>query len=138
MLVLAAAAAGQAKVENPSGDSQPDVPSRSPSPNSKLLALAAQHLAIDSENNEITDRYVDAVRIPGEVLKYQRALSARGHTIAEEMADLTATTIEGLKAKASVLLSYQGHWADGSPLWDNHDELMGWSIARDLLGRTGA
>jgi hypothetical protein len=26
----------------------------------------------------------------------------------------------------------------GDPYWENHDELMGWSIARDLLGAEAA
>ena len=61
------------------------------------------------------------------------------HDLAEKIADLRATTLDGLRAKATVLLAYTGYRMDGaSPLWDNHDELMGWSIARDLLGAEAA
>jgi hypothetical protein len=56
------------------------------------------------------------------------------HDLAEKMADLRATTFEGLRAKATVLL-YSAYLAGGErPIWENHDELLGWSIARDLLG----
>jgi hypothetical protein len=61
------------------------------------------------------------------------------HALAEKIANLRATTLEGLRTKAAVLLAYAGYHADGeSPLWDNHDELLGWSIARDLLGDAAA
>ena len=61
------------------------------------------------------------------------------HDLAEKIANLRATTLEGLRAKATVLLGYVGYREDGeSPLWDNHDELLGWSIARDLLGDAAA
>ena len=61
------------------------------------------------------------------------------HDLAEVMADLRATTFEGLRAKATVLLSYSGYLEGGErPIWENHDEPPGWSIARDLLGDAAA
>jgi hypothetical protein len=61
------------------------------------------------------------------------------HDLAEKIADLRATTLEGLRAKATVLLSYSGYLEGGEkPLWDNHNELLGWSIARDLMGDEAA
>ena len=58
------------------------------------------------------------------------------HDLAEKMADLRATTFEGLRAKATVLLSFSGYLEGGEkPLWDNHDTLLGWEHrARDLMG----
>jgi hypothetical protein len=37
-----------------------------------------------------------------------------------------------------MLLAYSGYLIDGSVMWSNHDELMGWSIARDMLGDDAA
>lgn len=104
------------------------------SPDAKLIALAERHKEINQESDAISDKYGDEF-LPDSVFEYLSGLSKRGHAIAEEMADITATTIEGLRAKASVMLVYTCHWADGSPIWTNHDELMGWSLARDILGR---
>jgi hypothetical protein len=54
--------------------------------------------------------------------------------LAEAIADLRATTVVGLQAKAAVLLAYIQYDSEGQVHWTDHDELMGWSIARDLLG----
>jgi hypothetical protein len=62
----------------------------------------------------------------------------RQHDLAEQIADLRATTLAGLRVKANVLLSYSGYDLDGDPLWSDHDDLMGWSIARDLCGDAAA
>ena len=54
--------------------------------------------------------------------------------LAEAIAQLRAMTISGLRVKAAVLLAYCQYDLDGKLHWTDHDELMGWSIARDLLG----
>ena len=46
---------------------------------------------------------------------------------------MRARTREGLEAKARALLCYSQYAIDGVPLGDNHDALLGWSLARDLL-----
>ena len=58
--------------------------------------------------------------------------------LAEAIADLRATTIVGLRVKAAVLLAYIQYDHNGQVHWTDHDELMGWSIARDLLGDDAA
>ncbi len=58
--------------------------------------------------------------------------------LAEAIANLRATTIVGLRVKAAVLLAYSQYDLDGQLHWTDHDELMGWSIARDLLGDEAA
>lgn len=69
-----------------------------------------------------------------EVLSLMRAKQE----LAEAIADLRATTIVGLRVKAAVLLAYSQYDLDGQLHWTDHDELMGWSIARDLLGDEAA
>jgi hypothetical protein len=62
----------------------------------------------------------------------------RQHDLAEQIADLRATTLAGLRVKAAVLLSYCPYDSDSDPIWDNHDGLLGWSLARDLCGDAAA
>ncbi len=64
-------------------------------------------------------------------------MQAKGE-LAEAIADLRAATIVGFQAKAAVLLAYIQDDHDGQVHWTDHDELMGWSIARDLLGDEAA
>jgi hypothetical protein len=58
--------------------------------------------------------------------------------LAEAIADRRAATVVGLQVKAAVLLAYCQYDVDGQLHWTDHDELMGWSIARDLLGDEAA
>ena len=58
--------------------------------------------------------------------------------LAEAIARLRATAISGLQVKAAVLLAYTQYDLDGKLHWTDHDGLMGWSIARDLLGDEAA
>lgn len=53
--------------------------------------------------------------------------------LAEAIAHQRATTIAGLRVKATVLLAYSQCDLEGQLHWTDHDELLGWSIARDLL-----
>jgi hypothetical protein len=54
--------------------------------------------------------------------------------LAEAIAEQRAATMVGLWVKAAVLLAYSDYDLDGQLHWTGHNELMGWSIARDLLG----
>jgi hypothetical protein len=56
------------------------------------------------------------------------------HELAEKVAKLQAVSLEALRVKAAMLLAYSGYLLDGKVEWTNYDELMGWSIARDMLG----
>jgi hypothetical protein len=62
-------------------------------------------------------------------------LVEQGHELSEQIADMRATTLEGFRAKAAAMLTYTGHYVNGEPIWTNHDELLGWSLARDLVGQ---
>jgi hypothetical protein len=62
-----------------------------------------------------------------------RSLMRAKQELAEAIADQRAATVVGLRVKAAVLLAYSQYDLDGQLHWTDHDELMGWSIARDLL-----
>jgi hypothetical protein len=104
----------------------------------ELLALHAEWKPLRRRYLQLNRENADVVHIPPEVDAEIDALVPAMADVAERVADLRATTTDGLKAKAAILLSYSGYMADGSPLYTNHDELLGWSIARDLLGDEAA
>jgi len=56
------------------------------------------------------------------------------HDLAERMSDILATTPEGMRAKAAALMSFVIRNWDHTVSFTSHDELLGWSLARDLLG----
>jgi hypothetical protein len=100
------------------------------------LPLRRRYRFLEDRITEMDDMH----DIPGEIdHELRHVVVPAQHDLAEKIAGLRATTLEGLRAKAAVLLGYVGYHENGeSPLWDNHDELMGWSIARDLLGDAAA
>ena len=106
----------------------------------EILRLFAEWLPLQRRYLFLDDQAADMHDIPAAIdHEVRHVLVPAQHDLAEKIADLQATTFEGLRAKATVLLSYSGYLENGeNPLWDNHDELMGWSIARDLLGAEAA
>jgi hypothetical protein len=99
----------------------------------EILRLFAEWQPLQRRYHFLNDRIGDGRDLPAEHER-SHVVDAQ-HDLAEVMAELRATTFEGLQAKATVLLSYSGYLEGGEkPLWDNHDTLLGWSIARDLLG----
>jgi len=99
----------------------------------EILRLFAEWLPLQRRYHVLNDVIGDGRDLPAE-RELSHVVTAQ-HDLAEEMADLRATTLEGVRAKATVLLSYSGYLEGGEkPLWDNHDTLLGWSMARDLLG----
>jgi hypothetical protein len=103
----------------------------------EILRLFAEWLPQQRRYHVLSDIIGDGHDIVAE--QERRHVVAAQHDLAEEIADLRATTFEGLLAKATVLLSYSGYLEGGEkPLWDNHDTLLGWSMARDLMGDEAA
>jgi hypothetical protein len=99
----------------------------------EILRLFAEWLPLQRRYHVLSDQIGDGRDIPAEH-ELSHVVTAQ-HDLAEKMADLRATTFEGLRAKATVLLSHSAYLAGGErSIWENHDELLGWSIARDLLG----
>ena len=62
------------------------------------------------------------------------ALTQAGDDIAERLADLRAATLGGLRAKARALLACAPVDRNGDYVWREHHDLLGWSLARDLVG----
>jgi hypothetical protein len=54
--------------------------------------------------------------------------------MAERLAHLPATTLGGLRAKASALLGCAPVDGNGDYIWRAHHHLLGWWLARDLVG----
>lgn len=110
-----------------------------PHPDAELIRLCGivvhNHAELDRINEEYhgDDYEYDE---PPHVVAHLRGLVVEGHRISEEVADMRAATLEGMKAKARVMWGYLGKTSDGELLWSSHEELLGWSIARDLLGET--
>jgi hypothetical protein len=105
----------------------------------EILRLLAEWLPLQRRYFVLSDRTAEMDLIPAEIARELSHVVTAQHDLAEEMADLRATTFEGLRAKATVLLAYSGYLEGGErPLWDNHDTLLGWSIARDLMGDAAA
>ena len=108
MLVLAAAAAGQAKADELDGE---------------LLALCNEACDIHANSVRIEDDYeAQGLPIPYEALIWPE--TARWHALCAEIAETPARTPEGMRAKARVL-------ADVTAL----EEPLVASLCSDLLGR---
>ena len=101
----------------------------------EILRVLAEWQPLQRRYHVISDHTAEMDPIPAEIAHELSHVVGAQHDLAEVMADLRATTFEGLRAKATVLLAYSGYLEGGEkPLWDNHDTLLGWSIARDLMG----
>lgn len=103
----------------------------------ELIRLCSIVVDRDAEWMRINDEYHGDdydYDEPPHVTAHIRELVAERHRISEEVADMRAATLEGMKAKARAMLSYQCRDSDGETMWRNHDELIGWSLVIDLLG----
>jgi hypothetical protein len=126
LLVLAAAAAGQAKAEELDGE---------------LIALVREfkddHVVVDrltTIQDEFGWRSPEGQRAGDEI----SLLVKRGWEIREKVAELAAKTPEGLAAKAWLALweTCDGTPEDGSAA--DPSTAVAWSLARDILGRAWA
>lgn len=127
MLVLAAAAAGQAKAEELDGE---------------LLSLKAEFDGTERELDLLSaeDEAIsnNDPRIRG-IRSREAVLVSRRREIREEMADLAALTPEGMRAKAAVIfIDFRGRADNRYPLSYSPEAAIVASLARDLLGRGDA
>lgn len=125
MLVLAAAAAGQAKAEELDGE---------------LIALCKEYHRIEDRARAI-DHLADASIGSPENARWEEIihpLIERRHEIRFDISNLTARTPEGLQAKARVVLADLTAGADDRFISYDPQQALGHSLARDILGRTGA
>ena len=91
--------------------------------------------AIVVDGHAEMDRYSEQYdgNEPPYVQARTRVLVDEAHRISEQIADMRAATMEGTKAKARAMATFMFRTSNGDLLWSNHDELLAWSIARDLL-----
>jgi hypothetical protein len=87
-----------------------------------------RHMELVEENQRLTGEPRP------EVWQEIQSLMQAKQELAEAIARVGATAISGLRVKAAVLLAYSQYDLNGKLHWTDHNELMGWSIARDLLG----
>jgi hypothetical protein len=122
MLVLAAAAAAQAKAQELDGE---------------LLALCAEFQAVEDESDCLGKKYavVDSSSLEGGRLQAEQdVLVSRIYELREAISDLPPRTPEGIKAKTRVTfhdLSPNEEWPEYAEAW------MTFSVLRDILGRAG-
>ncbi len=103
-----------------------------PNLDAELIALCAVIVDGHAEMDRYTVQY--DCNDPPHIEARIRVLVDEGHCLSQQVADMPAATMDGIKAKARAMQCYQGETSDGDLLWSNHDELLAWSIARDLLG----
>lgn len=125
LLVLGAAVGASAAEAVPAADCLDAV----------LISMCERIVAANEEAERLEEPYHDQPCSPPHVAERASTLVAEGHRLSEEVAFRFARTPEGVRAKARALLTYVILDLDDAPEWDNHDELLGWSIARDLAGR---
>ncbi len=104
-----------------------------PSPDAELIQLSQRVVAGHAEMDRYSDQY--GVDKPPHIKACIYALVDECHDMSEQIGGMRATTMEGLQAKARALLAHTSKSPDGGLLWSSPDELLAWSIARDLLGR---
>ena len=70
---------------------------------------------------------------PAHVRMRSAVLAIEGRRLSEAVAEMDATTPEGLRAKARAMMAYADCTADDAFDCDDHGDALGWSLARDLL-----
>ncbi len=109
------------------------------SADAELIRLGGEHRWRAQRLAELNFRHVDLLGdLPPDDAAEIRRLVPETHALAEQIARTRATTLGGLCAKAEALASYIDYDAAGQPMWENHDDLLTWSIVRDLLGDAAA
>ncbi len=106
-----------------------------PGEDAELVRLGAEFQEKHRRHIELTEKNQGLAWEPRpEVGEEIRSLMQAKQDLAEAVAHLRATAISGLRVKAALLLAYSQYDLNGKLHWTDHDELMGWSIGRDLLG----
>ena len=99
------------------------------SPDAELIRLAAaleaNHAKLAAVPGTLPDDEFDEV---------MTVLTEEGDDLIGRVSDMRATTLAGLRAKARALLVCARTDHDGEHYWTRDDDIMGWSLARDLAG----
>jgi hypothetical protein len=98
-------------------------------PDAELIRLAAaleaNHAKLAAVPGTLPDEEFDELMTD---------LDEEGADLVERLSDLRAVSLAGLQAKARALLSCARTDHDGNRYWTSDDDIMGWSLARDLAG----
>jgi hypothetical protein len=103
------------------------------SPDAELIRLAAA-----LEANHAEAETIPVTLDEGEFDAQMTALTQAGDDMAERLADLRAATLGGLRAKARAVLACAPVDRNGDYVWRVHHDLLGRSLARDLVGDEAA
>lgn len=98
MLLASAATSAAAQLEEPKA--------APPSPDAAILALGERIRANRAEYDARTLPYMDDTPEPPENVARVSVLVRQEHRMVEELADMQATTQDGLRVKAAVVLDY--------------------------------
>jgi hypothetical protein len=100
-------------------------------PDAELIRLAA---ALEANRAQV--EAFDATPPPDgeEFDEMMTVLTEEGDDLVERVSDMRATTPAGLRAKARALLACARTDHDGNRYWTSDDDIMGWSLACDLVG----
>src|SRR4051812_44367637 len=94
-------------------------------PDAELIRLAA---ALEASQAKLAA--VPGTLSQDELDELMTVLTDEGDDLVERVSDMRATTLAGLRAMARALLADH----DGEHYWTRDDDIMGWSLARDLVG----
>jgi hypothetical protein len=111
-------------------DGLPEISGAEACPDAELIRLGA---SLEANHAEVEVLEAACSLDEPEVVARLTALLEARHDMAERLAGLGATTLEGLRAKAIALLGCARLDRDGDDDWRNLDEVLGWSLARDLV-----
>ena len=99
------------------------------SPDAELIRLAAaleaNHAKLAAVPGTLPDDEFDEV---------MTVLTEEGDDLIGRVSDMRATKLAGLRAKERALLVCARTDHDGEHYWTRDDDIMGWSLARDLAG----
>ncbi|MBX6745235.1 MAG: hypothetical protein IRY87_24635 [Acetobacteraceae bacterium] len=106
------------------------------SPNAELLRLCAELEAVEAVRAPLEDEQsntrCDDPRYR-ELEELLREPTARWRDLFDQITQTPARTLEGMQAKAKVVLEQWNFWADGSPMLEDPHDGMVWSLLNDLL-----
>ena len=98
-----------------------------PNPDAELIALCRFDTARSARFDALWADYMDVVRPPAWVRAESDALVTAGHAAENDIANLPAQTMTGLRAKAEAL---KGHWGDDPGI---NSEYLAHSLLDDVL-----
>ena len=106
----------------------------SPHPDAAIFALRDRCLTLNAQSDAFMQRIEEMANGPAREAVWEQVYASVGewHQLKREMAQLPATTQQGMSAKAQVIWSIVD---PGEGFKADDDSVLSWSICRDLLGK---